>query len=102
MAWESCYKPSHVPTLTSSFIPSFIPSSSIPSQSKLLDGVISLLYDSRLPCNVNNPLKNASNETINDFTAEERRKASSRMVTVTTLDDLEKQVRFYYYHIVFN
>jgi hypothetical protein len=81
---------------------SFIPSSSIPSQSKLLDGVVSLLYDSTLSCNVDNPVKNASSETINNFTAEERQKASSRVVTVKTLDDLEKQVGFYYYHIVFN
>jgi hypothetical protein len=61
-----------------------------------------LLYDSKHSRNVKNPLKNASKETINDFTAEERRKASRRMVTVTTLDDLEKQVGFYYYHTVFN
>ena len=101
MAWDSCYKPSHV-SATMTLTSSFIPSSSIPSQSKLLDGVISLSYDSTLSCNVDNPVKNASNEMINNFTAEERRKASSQMVTVTTLDDLEKQVRFYYYHIVFN
>lgn len=87
-AWHSCYKPSYfTPTPTS-----FITSSSIPSQSILDDGVISLSYDSTHPYNVEHPLKNASNETIYEFTAEERQKASKQTVTVTTLDDLEKEV----------
>jgi hypothetical protein len=45
---------------------------------------------------------NASEETIHDFTEEERQKASENAVTVTTLEDLRKEVGFYYYHVVFN
>jgi hypothetical protein len=45
---------------------------------------------------------NASNETINNFTEKERLKASQQTVTVTTLDDLDKEVGFFYYHIIFD
>jgi hypothetical protein len=47
-------------------------------------------------------MKNASDKMMNEFTDKERGRAARETVTVTSIEELDTQVGFYYYHIVFN